>query len=431
MGGLRRSGGVSLRATSIRLAIVASLAYLVLWLGSSLVLYTSYLLGSNSALGLLTLGTWVLFLPALGFIGLMIFGMAQQFVPLYSGRALWNPRFALVQVVLAILGVALMLPGPSWEPVGFGLWLVAGVMFVVLLVMTLRSKPLPTKPAGRHPEYVQMDRLGIPMTSAAVLYLIAASVGFLLQSPSNAPLVPLAQDYYYSWLHLYNLGFIALMVFGVGFHLLPRFLDAVPNLRVAKAIIALALPGAAAVAVTMPFLAMPALGSAFTLFAILEATGAVLFALLVLDLWRRSRSRRPASLFNAAAGVWLIVGVTLGSLFGLFPSLAGSEWVVAHGWVNFFGFAGFEIFGVTHEVLPPFTSLGLKVSRRVTRVDFVLANVGLVALVLAFGASASGFSYLFEILSVLGLAVLVIMALLYVPGVVWSLFGIERRRRSK
>ncbi len=400
-------------------------------MASSLVLYASWLVGSEAVAGLLTLGTWVLFLPAFGFIGLMIFGMAQQFVPLYAGRNLWSPRFALAQVVLGILGVALLLPGPAWEPFGFGLWLVSCVMFVVLLVMTIRSKELPTRPAGRHAEYLLMDRLGVPMTTVAVLYLIASSVGFLLQSPSDAPLVPAAQDYYYSWLHLYNLGFIVLMVFGVGFHLLPRFLDAVPNVRVAKAITVLALPGAAAVALTMPFLDVPAFEPLFAVFALLEATAAVLFALLVVDLWRRSGGRRPASAFNATAGLWLLVGVTLGSLFGIFPALTDTEWVVAHGWINFLGFAGFEIFGVTHEVLPPFTSLGLRTSRRVTRIDFVLANVGLAILVAAFGASAYGATDLFEVLSVTGLAVLLAMTLLYASGVIWSLFGVGGPRPAK
>lgn len=420
-----------MRAPSIRLAIVASLAFLVLWLASSLVLYASWLLGSDAVAGLLTLGTWVLFLPAFGFIGLMIFGMAQQFVPLYAGRNLWNPRFALAQVAVAILGVLLLLPGPAWEPLGFGLWLVSCLMFVVLIGMTIRSEELPTRPAGRHPEYLRMDRLAIPMTSAAVGYLIAASVGFFLQSPSSGPLIPAAQTYYYSWLHLYNLGFILLMVFGVGFHLLPRFLDAVPNLRAAKVITVLALPGAAAVALTMPLLDVATYEFAFALFAVLEAAAAVLFAFLVLDLWRRSGSRRPASRFNVAAGLWLILGVTFGSLFGLFPGLAGTNWVVAHGWINFFGFAGFEIFGVTHEVLPPFTSLGLKVSRRVTRIDFALANLGLAIFVLSFGAEAAGSVTLFEVLAVAGLALLLGMALVYASGVIWSLFGIVRPRTSK
>lgn len=407
------------------------MVYLVLWIASSLVLYASWFAGSNAVAGLLTLGTWVLFLPGFGFIGLMIFGMAQQFVPLYSGRKLWNPRFAEAQVLLGIAGVAVMLAGPAWEPFGFGLWLVSCVMFLVLLVMTLRSETLPAKPAGRHAEFVSMDRLGIPMTSVAVVYLIAAAIGFLLESPSNAPLVPWAQDYYYAWLHVYNLGFILLMVFGVGFHLLPRFLDAVPNLRLARVITVLGLPGAAAVAVTMPLLDVPAAEAAFALFALLEAVAAVLFAVLVLDLWRRSSQRRPASAFSVAAGLWLIVGVTLGTLFGIFPGLTATEWVVAHGWVNYFGFAALQIFGIAHEVLPPFTSLGLRVSRRVTRIDFGLANLGLAMVVVSFAASAQGATLLFGLLSTAGLSVLLAMVVLYSVGLLWSLFGVTRPRRPK
>ncbi len=405
---------------------MASLGYLILWMASSLALYAGLLVGNDVLTTLLTRGTWVVFLPALGFIGLMIFGMAQQFVPLYSGRNLWNPRFAFAQVVVAIAGVALILPSPSLEPLGFGLWLLAALMFIVLLLMTLRSPQLPTRPAGKHPEYLSMDRLGIPMTSTAVLYLIAASVGFLLESPSTAPLVPFARDNYYSWLHLYTLGFVALMIFGVGFHLLPRFLDTVPNLRLAKVIMAMALPGPALVAGTMPFLDTPSAEIVFAVFAVFEAVAAVLFALLVLDVWNRSPHRRPASAFNATAGLWLILGVTFASLFGIAPELT-LQWVPAHGWINLFGFAGFEIFGVTHEVLPPFTSKGLLVSRRVTRVDFVLANTGLGLVVLSFAASILGAEAFSNGLAVLGLALLLAMTVLYAVGVTWSLFGVARR----
>lgn len=361
----------------------------------------------------------------------MIFGMAQQFVPLYAGRQLWSPRWAFVQVSLAVVGVAVMLPTPALEPVGFGLWLVSAVLFVLVFVRTLRSEKLPVRPAGRHPEYMQMDRLGTPMTVAAVLYLIAASAGFFLQSPSTAPLVPAVQAYYYSWLHVYNLGFIALMIFGVGFHLLPRFLDAVPNLRLAKVIVAMALPGPVMVAVTMPYLDVPALEFLFAAFAFFEAVAAVLFATLVLDVWNRSEHRRPASAFNATAGLWLILGVTFGALFGIFPTLTATDWVPAHGWINFFGFAGFEILGVAHEVLPPFTSLGLPLSRRVTRIDFVLANVGLVLVVLAWGALVMGFATAGELVAVAGLLLLLSMAILWASGTVWSLFGIVRRPRAK
>lgn len=359
----------------------------------------------------------------------MIMGMAQQFIPLYSGRELWSGRGALLQVSVSIAGVVLLLIHPLLAPLGLALWLLGTLLFILWIGMTLRSQKLPVRPQGKRPEFRRMDVYAIPMTSSAVFYLVAASVGFLLASPSDAPLVPFAAAHWFSFFHLYTLGFIVLMVFGVGFHLLPRFLDAVPRLGLAKAITVMALPGPAMVALTMPFLDVPSVEFVFAIFAVFEALAAALFAFLVLDLWRRSEHRRPASTFNAMAGLWLILGVTFGSLFGVMPSLS-LEWVPAHGWINLFGFAGLEILGVTHEVLPPFTSMGLKVSRTTTHTDLVLANLGLTLVVLSYAASIAGFLTVGSFVAVAGFAVLLLLVAIYAWGTLYSLFGIVHPRRN-
>jgi len=402
----------------------------VLWIASSLVRTWAAFAGDAGLTAALSGTDWELYLPALGFIGLMIMGMAQQFIPLYSGREMWSGRGALLQVSVAVAGVVLLLVDPILEALGLVLWLLGTLLFLLWILMTLRSRKLPVRPQGKRPEFHTMDVLGIPMTSAAVLYLIAASVGFLLSSPSDAPLVPFAAAHWFSFVHLYTLGFIVLMVFGVGFHLFPRFTDTVPNLRVAKVITAMAVPGPALVALTMPFLDAPSVEFIFAVSAVFEAFAAVLFAVLVLDLWSRSEHRRPASSFNAMAGLWLILGVTFASLFGIAPG-ATRQWVPAHGWINLLGFAGFEIFGVTHEVLPPFTSMGLKVSRRVTRIDFVLANAGLALVVLSYATTFAGAADLGTFLGMTGLGLLIAMGLLYAWGTSYALFGIVHRRPTK
>ena len=404
------------------------MAFLALWIASALARALADLVGAAGAMAFLSGTDWEFYLPALGFIGLMIMGMAQQFIPLYSGREMWSGHGALLQIAVSVAGVVLLLLDvPVLESVGLALWLLGTLLFLLWILMTIRSKKLPVRPQGKHPEFHFMDALGIPMTSAAVLYLIAASVGFLLASPSDAPLVPFAAAHWFSFFHLYTLGFIVLMIFGVGFHLFPRFTDTVPNLKVAEVVTAMALPGPALVALTMPFLDSPSVEFVFGIFAVFEAVAAVLFAVVVLDLWNRSAHHRPASAFNAAAGLWLILGVTFASLFGILPQII-PEWVGAHGWINLLGFAGFEILGVTHEVLPPFTSMGLKISRGVTRADFALANLGLAAVVLSFAAAVYGFPSAGEALAVVGFSVLVVLVVLYAVGTVYALFGIVHRR---
>src|SRR3990172_11749885 len=87
-----------MRSPSTRLAVVSSLMFLVLWLGSSLLEALASLAGRTDVTAFLSRRAWTYDLPLLGFIGLMILGMAQHFVPMFSGRALWDGRVAMAQV---------------------------------------------------------------------------------------------------------------------------------------------------------------------------------------------------------------------------------------------------------------------------------------------------------------------------------------------
>jgi len=153
----------------------------------------------------------------------------------------------------------------------------------------------------------------------------------------------------------------------------------------------------------------------------------VLFALLVVDLWRRSPKRRMASLFNVVGVLWLGLGVGLGALMGLAPA-AYLGWAPAHGWINLLGFAGFQILGVTHEVLPPYASRGLRAIRAATRVHLLLAVLGLGLVVSAQDAVLRGDLSLGGTLSRVGFALLLAMSLSYSAGTVSTLRDIARGR---
>ncbi len=418
---------------------MSSLGFLLAWMVSRLAYWSAVAVADARAWGFLMGTPWELYLPLLGFLGLMIMGMAQHFVPLFSGRELYSERFGVMQVSLAVAGVLLVLASPAYTPLemaGTGLWLLASVLFVALILATLRRPSSVPRPPERRPGLRQVDRWAVPMTAAAIFYLVAASVGFFLASPEDAPLVAWAAGNWFAFLHLYTLGFVTLMVFGVGFHLFPRFLDVVPRLAGVRAVVVLGLAGPVGVAATIPFLEAGSLvEAAFVFFAAFEATAAVLYAVLILGVWARSAKRRPAARFTASGVLWLIVGVGLGTLFGLGPYLGRSagallEWVPAHGWINLLGFAGFEVFGVTHEILPPFTPRGLKAVRGSTLADFLLANVGL-GLVLVGYADLIGGDAIAAAVFVLAYAALSIMALVYLVGTVMTLQAIVSPRRRK
>ena len=417
-----------MRYPSTRLAVVSSLMFLVLWLGSSLLEALASLAGRTDVTAFLSRRAWTYDLPLLGFIGLMILGMAQHFVPMFSGRALWDGRVAMAQVLVADAGVALTLTlPPEAEFVGLGLWALAALLFVVLILLTLRSEEIGVRPMERRPGLGRVDRLAIPMTGAAILYLLAASVGFLLAALPGDP--ARVTVHWFSFLHLYTLGFISLMVFGVGLHLLPRFLDAVPNRAAVRVLLVLALPSPAGVALLMPLLHSFAdpLRPLFVLVASMEALAALLFSALVGVLWWTSGKRRPATSFHVLAGLWLSLGVALGVAFGVDP-VATLGWAPAHGWVNLLGFAGFSILGVLAEVLPPYAARGPAAIRRATRAHQVLGTLGLLLVLAGIDAAVRGTPGVAGILSVLGFAGLLAVAGSVAAGTLGTLLGIRTGR---
>jgi cytochrome c oxidase cbb3-type subunit 1 len=83
--------------------------------------------------------------------------------------------------------------------------------------------------------------------------------------------------------------------------------------------------------------------------------------------------------------VYLVLGVTLGALFRIFPRLLGLTH--AHVHLNLLGFMSMMVFGVAYHILPRFQGRMLH-SERLAEVQFWLANVGLVGLMILDGVKA-------------------------------------------
>jgi len=82
-------------------------------------------------------------LMLVGFIGMMIFGVALHVLPRFTGRALFSERMADVQFVLANLGLLGMVSGwlasmPPAVGVGGGVLWLGFLLFAVNIVMTVR-----------------------------------------------------------------------------------------------------------------------------------------------------------------------------------------------------------------------------------------------------------------------------------------------------
>ncbi|MFC2046237.1 cbb3-type cytochrome c oxidase subunit I [Chloroflexota bacterium] len=87
--------------------------------------------------------------------------------------------------------------------------------------------------------------------------------------------------------------------------------------------------------------------------------------------------------------IYLALGATLGGLFLIFPRLLGLKF--AHVHFNLLGFMSMMVFGVAYHILPRFQGKPLY-SERMADIQFWLANIGLIGLVVFGAAQAYGSS---------------------------------------
>src|SRR2546428_5653750 len=123
---------------------------------------------------------WSTDLPLFGFLGLMIFGIAEHFVPLFAGRELERPSLATVQVMVAVVSVGIALGLPRLLIVGRLLWFGTAALFAGLLLETLRSGRIVPRPGVHREGLLSIDRRAATMTAAGTAYLLVASSGFVL-----------------------------------------------------------------------------------------------------------------------------------------------------------------------------------------------------------------------------------------------------------
>lgn len=290
-----------------------------------------------------------LHLALFGFVGLMLLGMAYQFVPTFSGRMLARTDLALASLVAAHVGAAggfaALAAAPRWAWVPMALWFLGALLWSANLLLTLRGPKVEALEKGLIPmeslgvrgsPRQRVDRWARVATAAVPFYLLAASAGLVAAYGGLYPYAPP--------LHLYTTGVVLLMIVGAGYHLLPRFTGVVPPPAYAALNVLAAIPGPAGVALAIegpPELFPPA--------ALLEATAGLLFAGFVLSSLLRTERRLASYWFYGASAASLALGVVLGLAFAVHY-----EWriyVPAHAWVNLLGFAGFMIAGVTLDAL--------------------------------------------------------------------------------
>lgn len=289
-------------------------------------------------------------LAVFGFVLHMVFGKAYSLVPTYFNRDLAFPRAPAVQFPLVVggtvglVGASLRWGLPWLGTVGAVLWSLGVCVFLGALLWTIRGNLTgrETATGEANADRRPVDRLANGFVPVAFLYLLVGTYETLAVHTG----LPLLLDGYPPRVtHLLAAGTAGLLIFSLGFRLLPRFMVATPPRSLVALVLCAGALGPSVLALglgTTPWLQLGALVEA------LAITG---FAVGVGILFVRSERRRVGFygvLAGAASGI-VAVAIGLSFAFGrISPAL-----VQAHLRLNLLGFLGLTIVGIAYQFYPP------------------------------------------------------------------------------
>lgn len=284
-----------------------------------------------------------------GFVLLTVFGKAYSLVPSYFDRQLAVPAAPAVQYPLSAGGVVALAAGvflgsALLRAVGSLLWLLGALVFVVAIAWTIRGDPTgsETGTGGANEDRAAVDRAANAFMPVAVAYLAA---GAYETAAVYGPLPAVLSAYPPRASHLVAAGAAALLLFAVGFRLLPRFLVATPPRGAVYVVLPAGAVGPLLLAAGLPS------GTLFVVGAALEAIAVLGFAATYWTLFLRTDRDR--------VGFWgPLAGVTAGglaALLGLQFAVAGPTpaLATAHYRLNAVGLLGLSIVGAAYQFYPP------------------------------------------------------------------------------
>lgn len=315
--------------------VAASACWLVIWQAATL--------AGSPRRTLVTLGLF-------GFVLHMLFGKAYSLVPSYFDRELAVSRAPSVHLPLAVAGTGclavapLAAVGPVVGTVGALLWAAGVTVFLMTILATIRDNltGAETGTGDHNADRRPVDRAANAVMPVAFLYLALGSYATLA---ARLALPMLVDGYPPRVSHLLAAGTAALLVFAIGFRLLPRFLVATPPRSLVYVVLPAGALGPALLAFGLPS------GPLLKAGAVVESVAVVGFAAAYGWLFRTTERNRLAFYGILAGALAGLAVISFGSFFafeGIHPAM-----VVAHYRLALLGFLGLTIVGVAFQFYPP------------------------------------------------------------------------------
>ncbi|WP_254534858.1 hypothetical protein [Halomarina litorea] len=285
-----------------------------------------------------------------GFVLHTVAGKGYALVPSYFDRRLSHPGAPAMSLPLLSLGTVGLAVAPFDDVpsvvgiVGAVCWALGALVFVGAVGWTVRDN-LTGRETGTGEVNVDrqwVDRAANAFVPVVLAYLVAGAYETVAVS---AALPTLTGRGMAGASHLLAAGVGALLVFTVGFRLLPRFLVSSPPVMLVAVVLTAGAVGPALVAGNLWG------GTWFRVGAVAESIAVGGFAVAYVVLFVRSERRR-VGLYGPLVGVVMgVVGVALGAHFAFAGGSPG--WSIAHYRLNLLGFLGLTIVGVAFQFYPP------------------------------------------------------------------------------
>jgi hypothetical protein len=312
-----------------------------------------------------------------GFVLHMIFGKAYSLVPSYFSRELSVPRAMPIHLTLSVSGVIALAAGervdsPVLAAVGGWLWFGGVLVFVVTLLWTVRGN-LSGRETGTgeaNADRRRVDRVANGFVPVALVYLVVGSYAMV------APVIgtpPVFDGYSPRATHLVAAGTATLLVFAIGFRLLPRFLVTSPPPVLVGTALSAGVIGPATLAASLGS------GTLFVAGAGLEALAFLGFGVAYVVMFVRS-DRDRVGFYGVLGGVIAgAAGIAVGLWFAVNGVVAGL--VELHLRLNLLGFLGLTIIGVAYQFYPPAvgTFWGASDRTALASIATILAGLGIEA----------------------------------------------------
>ena len=326
----------------------------------------------------------------LGWVTMMIIGVSYFVIPLFIGKNVYSDRLVTLHFILAnagIIGMVLSFIQPNYSLLALAsvIEVLASYLFFFNIVTTaIKGETLGTLPQeGKFlmaKNDKEVDRWASYFTIASTLYFVAGcTLGGVMA------LYPEAWKYKSVHFHINLFGWISMMIYGVAYHIFPRFSGVmIKNRGLVKASFILANAGLVSMIFAILFFDWSGgsfLSNKLILLAVLiESAAGVIFVYNVFPSVSGSSKvmGKAAVKFVLASLFYFAVGLILGILMVLSPTKM-EQIMPVHVHLHVLGWITMMIYGVGYYIIPSFA--GKKLFRQsLATLQFWMANVGLIGM---------------------------------------------------